>query len=149
MGIRPSSGRGSLCEHYLLDDEEAPPGLLEAAEPPPIPPLLEDEPPLMPPLVEEPPIPLPDVLPVPELELVVESVVGELGAAEVDDDEEPPGTMTVSFSRVVVDVDPLGAVVLPPGMTVVVSFFSQADNAKAPITTNTNPLRLMFTLSLL
>jgi hypothetical protein len=149
--IRLSNSRTSLRENYLLDDEDEPLGLLEEDEPPPIPPLLlEEEPPLIPPLVEEPPIALPDVPPVPEPELVVESVLGELGelgAVEVEDDDEPPGTTTVSFSRVVVvDVDPLGAVVLPPGTTVVVSFLSQADNANAPNTANSTPLRLMFTL---
>lgn len=123
----------------MLDDDDDPPGPLEAAEPLPVPPLLDEEPP-----DEELPIPPPDVPPVPGLELELAESAGELG--EVDDDaDEPPGTITVSFSRVVVEVEPLGAAVLPPGITVVVSFFSQADSANAPITTNTYPLRLMFT----
>jgi hypothetical protein len=112
----------------LLDDELEPPGpLLEAADP------------LVPPLVDEPlPMPPPEVLdepPVPALELESE---GELGAVE-DEDEEPPGTTTVSFSFVVVLLveDPLGEVVVdPPGTTVVVSLRSHADSANAPISTN-------------
>lgn len=122
----------------MLDEDDAPPGPLEAAEPPVVLPLLDEAPPLD----DELPMPLPDVPPVPEL---ADESDGALGAAE-DDEEEPPGTMTVSFSRVVVVLDPLGAAVLPPGMTVVVSFFSQADSASAPSTTNRYPLRFMFTL---
>jgi hypothetical protein len=47
--------------------------------------------------------------------------------------------MVVSFSLVVLEVaEPLGDVdvVLPPGTTVVVSFFSHADSASAPNRTN-------------
>jgi hypothetical protein len=117
----------------LLVDELEPPGpLLEAAEPPLVPPLLDEPPddePMPPALLDEPPVP---VL------LEVESE-GELGAV-AEDDEEPPGTTTVSFSFVVVvvdEADPLGEVVEdPPGTTVVVSFFSHADSARAPSTTN-------------
>jgi hypothetical protein len=118
----------------LLVDELEPPGpLLEAADPPVAPPLVPplDEPPddepMPPALLDEPPVP----------ELEVESE-GELGAV-AEDDEEPPGITTVSFSFVVVvvdEADPLGEVVEPPGTTVVVSFFSHADSARAPSTTN-------------
>jgi hypothetical protein len=126
---------------YLLDDEEDDPlGLvLEDEDPPLIPPLLEVEPPvpeeLMLPPLDEPIPPLDEELPVP-LEL---EVSGELGAVAVDDDEDPPGTTTVSFSFVVLDelAEPVGAVLLPPGTTVVDSLRSQADRAKAPIRTNT------------
>jgi hypothetical protein len=118
---------------YLLVDELEPPGpLLDAAEPPLVPPLLDEPPddePMPPALLDEPPVP---VL------LEVESE-GELGAV-AEDDEEPPGTTTVSFSFVVVvvdEADPLGEVVVdPPGTTVVVSFYSHADSASAPSTTN-------------
>jgi hypothetical protein len=137
----------------LLDEEAAPLGLLAAEDPPLMPPLLED----VPPLDEDPPIPPPldDEEPVPlelgllGLELLELEEPGELGAVLVEDDEEPPGTTTVSFSLVVelVLADPLGEVLLPPGTTVVVSLRSQADNAsRAPATTKTTPLRFMFTL---
>jgi hypothetical protein len=120
--------RGPQC--YLLDEDEDPPGPLDEAAPPPLmPPLLEDAPPeddAAPPVV--PPVPLvsPD-----ELEL---EDPGEVGAGALDEEEEdPPGTTTVSFSFVVVEVDPVG---LPPGTTVVVSFFSQPESARAPSKTN-------------
>jgi hypothetical protein len=121
----------------LLDDEAAPLGLLAADEPPLVPPLLEDVPPLELPI----PPPLEDDEPVPGLlglELLELDEPGELGAVAVDEDDEPPGTTTVSFSLVVelVLAEPLGAVLLPPGTTVVVSLRSQADSAKAPISTN-------------
>lgn len=119
----------AVLSPYLLDDELVPPGpLLDAAEPPLVPPVLDEPLPMPPPEVLDEP-------PVPALELESE---GELGAVE-EEDEEPPGTTTVSFSFVVVlvDEDPLGvAVVDPPGTTVVVSFFSHADSASAPISTN-------------
>ncbi|HEV7799914.1 MAG TPA: hypothetical protein VGP15_02450 [Burkholderiales bacterium] len=119
----------------MLEDDEAPPGPLEADEPPVEPPvLLDDEPPGEDPLML--PVPEPELVP-PELEL--DESEGELG--EVDEDEDdPPGTTTVSFSfEVVVEEvdDPLGEVLVePPGITVVVSFLSHADNANAPINTN-------------
>jgi hypothetical protein len=123
----------------LLDDEAAPLGLLAADEPPLlVPPLLEDVPPLELPM----PPPLEDDDPVPGLlglELLELDEPGELGAVAVDEDDEPPGTTTVSRSFVldVVELaEPLGAVLLPPGTTVVVSFRSHADSAKAPISTN-------------
>ena len=123
----------------MLDDEAAPPlGLLAADDPPLVPPLLEDVPPLELPM----PPPLEDDEPVPGLlglELLELDEPGELGAVAVDDDDEPPGTTTVSFSFVldVVELaEPLGAVLLPPGTTVVDSLRSQADSAKAPIRTN-------------
>jgi hypothetical protein len=118
----------------LLVDELEPPGLLlEAAEPPLVPPLLDEPPddePMPPALLDEPPVPV---------VLEVESE-GELGAVD-EDDEELPGSTVVSFSFVVVvvvdEADPLGEVVEdPPGTTVVVSFFSHADSARAPSTTN-------------
>jgi len=119
---------------YLLDDEAAPLGLLAADEPPLVPPLLEDVPPLELPI----PPPLEDDEPVPGLLGLELDEPGELGAVAVDEDDEPPGTTTVSFSLVVelVLAEPLGAVLLPPGTTVVVSLRSQADSAKAPISTN-------------
>src|SRR3954464_15082399 len=112
---QPQDGR---ARPYLLDDEEDDPlGLvLEDEDPPLIPPLLEVEPPvpeeLMLPPLDEPIPPLDEELPVP-LEL---EVSGELGAVAVDDDEDPPGTTTVSFSFVVLDelAEPVGAVLLPP-----------------------------------
>jgi len=121
----------------LLDDEAAPLGLLAADDPPLVPPLLEDVPPLELPI----PPPLEDDEPVPGLlglELLELDEPGELGAVAVEEDDEPPGTTTVSFSLVVelVLAEPLGAVLLPPGTTVVVSLRSQADSAKAPISTN-------------
>jgi hypothetical protein len=123
----------------LLVDELEPPGLLlDDEEPPLVPPLLDappdDEPPDEEPM---PPALLPDEPPVPDELPDVESE-GELGAV-AEEDEEPPGTMVVSFSFVVVvvdEADPLGEVVEPPGTTVVVSFFSHADSARAPRTTN-------------
>ena len=104
----------------MLEDEAAPP-----VEP--------DELPVPPPLDDEEPIPLE----LGAVELELDEPLGELGADDVEDDDEPPGTTTVSFSFVVelVLLEPLGA--LPPGMTVVVSLRSQADSAKAPIRTNT------------
>lgn len=114
-------GRESSC--YLLDEDAAPPGPLEAAEPPPLMPPDEDDAP--PPLV--PPMPDDVLLSVEELELE-----GELGVTVVEDEDDPPGTMTVSFSFVV--VDDIGAEL--PGTTVVVSFFSQAERASVPTRTN-------------
>ena len=125
---------------YLLEDELAPPGLLdEAAEPPLLdeappgvdeaPPL--DEPPMPPALLDEPPVP-------PVLEPALESVLPP--GADEDDEDEPPGTTTVFSFSVVVELDedaPLGEVVVdPPGTTVVVSLRSHAESAKAPIKTN-------------
>jgi hypothetical protein len=144
----------------LLDEDAAPPGPLAAEEPPLVPPLLLEEPPddepLMPPLEEDPPIPLPldEEEPVPllgllGLELLELDDPGELGAAVDEDDDEPPGTTTVSRSFVVelVLAEPLGAVLVPPGTTVVVSLRSQADKAsRAPARTTTYPLRFIFTL---
>jgi len=123
----------------LLEEDEDPPGPLEAADPPPLVPPLEDA---APPLDDAAP-PLPELLVPPVAPEVPESVLeellepGELGAL-LDDDEEPPGTTMVSRSLVVdEDADPLGLVlVLPPGITVVVSLRSQAERARAPIRTN-------------
>lgn len=95
----------------------------------------------MPPLVEAAP-PLPELL-VPPLPLVpasgpeleLDEEPGELGVV-LEDDDEPPGTMTVSFSFVTVVVE-LGAELPLGGITVVVSFFSHPDTAKAPNKINT------------
>ena len=107
----------------MLEDDAAPPGPLLAADPPPAPPDDDAAPPLVP------PVPL---LASPE-ELELEAP-GELGAGALDDEEDdPPGTTTVSFSFVVVEVDPVG---LPPGTTVVVSLRSQPESARAPSKTN-------------
>ncbi|HET7160433.1 MAG TPA: hypothetical protein VFI62_15645 [Burkholderiales bacterium] len=126
----------------LVDDEDVPLGLvLEADVPLPVPPVVDDE---------ELPIPLLEVppMPEPELGLVVElddELGGVLGVVVVEEeDEDPPGTTTVS--RVVLVEVLLGGVVEPPGITVVVSFFSQADKANAPTTAKSIPLRLIFTL---
>jgi len=115
----------------LLVDEEEPPGPLEAAEPPLVPPLLAAEPPLLPlPPLDMAPLLVPPVAPddvVSLLELALE--LGLLGVVVEEDEDEPPGTTTVSrFSLVDEDADPLG---LDPGTTVVVSFRSQAENANA------------------
>jgi hypothetical protein len=117
----------------LLEDEEEPAGPLEAAEPPLVPPLLlAAEPPLLPlPPLDIAPLLVPPVAPdevVSLLELALE--LGLLGVVVEEDEDEPPGTTTVSRFSVVdeEDADPLG---LDPGTTVVVSFRSQAENAKA------------------
>ena len=110
----------------MLDEDDAPPGPLDDDAPPPMPPDDEDAP--LPELLEP---PMPDVL----LSGVLLDELEEPGdAGAVDDEEdEPPGTITVSFSFVTVDVEGDG---LPPGTTVVVSFFSQPESAKAPTKTN-------------
>jgi hypothetical protein len=123
---------------YLAVEEAAPPLPLVAAAPLPLVPLLDAAPPLMPPL------PVPPVAPeLPASPLGLE--LGVLGAVAVDDEDDPPGTTTVSRFSVVVDddADPLG---VPPGTTVVVSLRSHAERANAPTTTNSNPLRFMSTL---
>ena len=85
----------------------------------------------MPPPVDELLLPVPDVL-LSGVELEELEEPGAAGAVD-DEEDEPPGTMTVSFSFVVVEVDGPG---LPPGTTVVVSFFSQPERASAPNNTN-------------
>jgi hypothetical protein len=113
---------------YLLEDEAEPLGLLDAADPPLMPPplLLADDPP-------DPPLDIaPLLVPPVEPELVsLPELAEELGALGValDEDDEPPGTTTV-FSLVEDEAEPLG-VALPPGTTVVVSFRSHAENANA------------------
>jgi hypothetical protein len=110
----------------LLVDEEEPPGPLEAAEPPLVPPLLLEDAPPVPPLDIAPLLvpPVPEELPVSVLELAEEP--GLLGAVVVEDEDDPPGTTIVSrFSDVDDEADPLGAVA-PPRTTVVVSFRSHA-----------------------
>ena len=112
-----------------VDEEDAPLGLL-----------LEDAaPPVMPPVVvldEVPPVPVVDEL-VPGLVVVLDDEeLGALGTTVVEDEDEPPGTTTVSLVVELVD-ELAGGVALPlGGITVVVSFFSQADSANAPIRTN-------------
>jgi hypothetical protein len=116
----------------LLDEAADPPGPLDAAAPPPVVPPLEDAAP-----------PLPELL-VPPVASVLEELddPGVLGVVVADEDDEPPGTMIVSFSFVTVEDGPGAA----PGTTVVVSLRSQAERAKAPIRTNRYPLRFMSTL---
>jgi len=117
----------------VVEEEDEPLGLLlEAAEPP-----LLDEP-LMPPEDDAAP-PLPELLvpPVaPALPLSEEAELeGELeglGVVLADEDDEPPGTTTVSFSFVTDEVGPG----LLPGTTVVVDSFSQPARARAPTSTN-------------
>ena len=104
---------------YLLAEDAAPPGPLEAAAPP-APELLV------------PPVPL-------GLELELDALSGVLdeleleepgaGTTVVEDDDEPPGTTIVSFSFVTV-------LVPPPGTTAVVSLRSHAERARAPAKTN-------------
>ena len=116
----------------MLDEDDDPPGPLEAADPPL----------LVPPLGGEDP-PLPELLVPPVAPGLLGSVLeeldepGELGVV-LEEDEEPPGTTIVSRSLVVDEADPLGllGLALPPGMTVVVSLRSQAERARAPIRTN-------------
>ena len=113
---------------YLLEDEVEPLGLLDAADPPLMPPLL---------LAAEPPDPPLDIAPLlvppvePELVSLPELAeeLGLLGVVLDEDDDDPPGTTTV-FSLVEDEAEPLG-VALPPGTTVVVSFRSHAENANA------------------
>ena len=130
----------------MLLEAAEPLGPLEAADPPPLMPPVEDE---APPLEEAAP-PAPELLVPPVAPALPESVLDEaeeplgvLGAL-LEEDEEPPGTTIVSFV-VEEDEEPLGAALLPPGTTVVVSFFSQAERARAPIRTNRYPLRFMST----
>jgi hypothetical protein len=105
----------------LLADDEAPPGPLEEAAPPLAPVLLDAAPPL----------PVLLVPPVAPVLLSLEEEPGELGAVAVDEDDEPPGTITVSFSLVTVEVGPGAA----PGITTV-SLRSHAESANAPTSTN-------------
>ena len=116
----------------MLADDEAPSGPLEEAAPPLAPVVLDEEPPLMPPEDDVDP-PLPELLvpPVAPGLLSLDEEPGALGAVAVDEDDEPPGTITVSFSFVTVEVGPGAA----PGITTV-SFFSQAESARAPTSTN-------------
>ena len=121
----------------MLVEDAAPPGPLEAAAPPPLAPPLDDAaPPVVPPLDDAAP-PLPELLvpPVPAPGPLLEELAdpGVLGAVVDEEDDDPPGTMIVSFSFVTVEVGPLGAA---PGTTVVVSLRSHAERARAPIRTN-------------
>ena len=112
----------------MLEDEAEPPGPLDAADPPLVPPLL---------LAADPPLPPLDIAPLlvppvaPELVSLPELAdeLGLLGVVLDDDEDDPPGTTTVSL-LVEDEADPLG-VALPPGTTVVVSFRSHAENANA------------------
>lgn len=143
MRSRPGGRLQSSC--YLLVDEAAPPGPLDAAAPPPLEPpvVLEAAPPPLGPLDDDAP-PAPELLvpPMPlGLELAPPGELGELddeldepgaGAVVVDEEEDdPPGTTIVSFSLVTVLVGGL-----PPGITVVVSLRSHAERARAPAKTN-------------
>lgn len=111
-----------------MADEEEPLGLLlEAAEPPLVPPVLLDAAPVS--VEDEVAPPLPELL-VPPVALLVPE--GELGTVVEDDEDEPPGTTMVSFSFV---TDEVGAGLLP-GTTVVVLSFSQPASARAPASTN-------------
>ena len=134
---------------YLLLDEAAPPGPLDDDAAPPLVPLLppvlleaappgldEETPPgldeLIPPLlVDDPPLVLPMPLPGLVLELELEPL-GLLGVVVDDEEDEPPGTTIVSFSLVTVLVDEGDE---PPGTTTV-SLRSQAESARAPISTS-------------
>lgn len=112
-----------------MADEEEPLGLLlDAAEPPLVPPVLLDDAPLS--VEDEAAPPLPELLVPPVALLLLES--GAPGVVLEDDEEDPPGTITVSFSFV---TDEVGAGVLP-GTTVVVVSFSQPARASAPASTN-------------
>ena len=115
----------------MVDEEAAPPGPLDAADPPLVPPLLAAAPPDPP--LDMAPLLVPPVAPdalLSVLELAPE--LGLLGVVLEDDEDEPPGTTIVSrFSVVEDDADPLGAAAPPPGTTVVVSFRSHAENARA------------------
>ena len=130
--VRPAPA----LQSYFVADEEDPLGLLlDAAEPPLMPPLLLDAAPAS---VEDdaaPPLPallVPPVAPVVPLVDEAELESPGAGAVVVDDDDEPPGTMTVSFSFVTDEVGPG----LLPGTTVVVVSFSQPARARAPTSTN-------------
>lgn len=126
---------------YYFVDEDA------AADPPlPVPPLLDAAPPLLaPPLLEAAPPPVLPVAPVPPVS-VLALEPGALGAVLEEDEDEPPGTTTVSRFSVVVEDDaaPLGAA---PGTTVVVdSLRSHAEKANKLTTAKTNALRFISTL---
>jgi len=94
--------------------------------------LLADDEALSGPLEEAAP-PLPELLvpPVAPVLLSLGEAPGELGAVAVDEDDEPPGIITVSFSFVTVEVGPGAA----PGITTV-SLRSHAESANAPTSTN-------------
>lgn len=115
----------------LVDDEDEPPGLVLLDAPPlgleDIDPDPEAEPDIEPPPVEllEPLMPL--VLPVLPGAVVLELELdpGLLGAVD-DEDDEPPGTTTVSLV--------LDGPLLAGGVVTFVSFFSHAESAR-PATT--------------
>lgn len=123
------AGARAAPADYLVADEEDPLGLLlEDAEPPLVPPVLLDDVPLS--VEDDVAPPLPELLVPPVALLLLES--GALGVVLEDDEDEPPGTTTVSFSFV---TDEVGAGLLP-GTTVVVVSFSQPARASAPASTN-------------
>ena len=131
--------------YFVAEDAEPPGPVLEAADPPLVPPpLLEEAPP------GDDMAPPPELLlvpPVAELPVSVELELeepGELGVVLDEDEDDPPGTTTVSFVELD-DDDPLGAAV-PPGTTVVVSLRSHPLRARAPNNTNRYPLHFMSTL---
>ena len=121
------AGARAAPDDYFVADEEEPLGLLlEDAEPPLVPPVLLDDAPLS--VEDEVAPPLPELL-VPPVPLLL---LGALGVVLEDDEDEPPGTITVSFSFV---TDEVGDGLLP-GTTVVVVSFSQPARASAPASTN-------------
>lgn len=123
-----AGARAAPADYFVADEEEPLGLLLEDAEPPLVPPVLLDDAPLS--VEDDAAPPLPELLVPPVALLLLES--GVLGAVLEDDEDEPPGTMTVSFSFV---TDEVGAGLLP-GTTVVVVSFSQPARASAPASTN-------------
>ena len=126
-----------------MDEELAPPGLLDDDAAPPLlglPVLLVE----LPPVVEDDPVPLVElpVLPMPPLGELLEldappgadDEPAPLGAVVEDEEDEPPGTTMVSFSFVTVLVLLAGGE--PLGTTVVVSLRSHAESARAPMRTS-------------
>lgn len=119
-----------------MDEELAPPGLLDDDAAPPLlglPVLLVE----LPPVVEDDPVPLVElpVLPMPPLgELLELDEPPGAGAVVEDEEDEPPGTTMVSFSFVTVLVLLAGGE--PLGTTVVVSLRSHAESARAPMRTS-------------
>lgn len=113
-----------------MAEAAAPLGPAVAAAPPPVPPVPDDV-----------------VAPVPDVDALPVPAVAEVSAAGavLEDDDEAPGTTIVSFSFVTVDVAVAGAGAEPLGTTVV-SFFSHAVSASAPMTANAHPLSFMSTL---
>jgi hypothetical protein len=130
LGSRSATGSWPIAPRrhlYLVEEEADPLGLLAVAELP-LGPLLAVDP-------DVPPAPELLVPPVPPLApgLEGEADPDAPGVVAVvdEDDDEPPGITTVSFSLVVVDAEGV-----PPGTTVVVSLRSHAESARAPTNSN-------------